>query len=117
MQMSDGEICRDYLQAKNRIKQIKILANLNACSYKTIERILEKSGLEIETAQTRTRKNGNRKTISYKINAEKAMKMYLNGLSDVEIARNLKLSHSTICKWRKRNNLPSNREVRNGRRV
>ncbi|MCR5755529.1 MAG: hypothetical protein K6G30_12060 [Acetatifactor sp.] len=40
MEMSHEEIKRDYITAKNPEKQIKILADLNACSVEEIKNIL-----------------------------------------------------------------------------
>lgn len=47
MQMTDNEIVRSYQHAKNRTKQISILAELNACSKAEIRDILEKNGEEV----------------------------------------------------------------------
>ena len=47
MQMTEGEIVREYRTAKNRTKQISILADLNECSKKTIREILERKGEQV----------------------------------------------------------------------
>lgn len=47
MQMTEAEIVRSYHHAKNRTKQISILAELNACSKAEIRDILEKNGEEV----------------------------------------------------------------------
>ena len=44
MQMSAEEICRDYRQAKDPRAQIRILADLNACSPAHIKKILQEGG-------------------------------------------------------------------------
>lgn len=44
MQMSAEEICRDYRQAKDPKAQIRILADLNACSPAHIKKILQEGG-------------------------------------------------------------------------
>lgn len=41
MKMTKGEIIREYRTAKNRQKQIKILADLNCCSETEIKHVLE----------------------------------------------------------------------------
>lgn len=40
MQMTDGEIRRNYKEAKNKQRQIKILAELNGCSQDEIRKVL-----------------------------------------------------------------------------
>ena len=40
MEMSVGEIKRSYKQAKNKVQQIGILADLNSCSHEEIEKII-----------------------------------------------------------------------------
>ena len=44
MMMTDGEICASFRDAKNRRKQIKILAELNDCKTDKIVDILNKYG-------------------------------------------------------------------------
>ena len=46
MQMTNEEIVRDYTQAANKNKQIKILADLNQTSPSEIQTILAKEGVE-----------------------------------------------------------------------
>lgn len=45
--MGPGEIVRDYLASKTPMKQIQVLAQLNACSTREIVRILEDQGAPI----------------------------------------------------------------------
>lgn len=42
------EIVRDYKMAKNKSKQIGILADLNLCSRREIENVLAESGIELK---------------------------------------------------------------------
>lgn len=44
MQMSAAEICRDYRHARDQKAQIRILAELNACSPDHIKKILQENG-------------------------------------------------------------------------
>lgn len=46
MQMSEQEIVRDYLESKNKGKQVGILAELNACSKDKIIEILKAGGVD-----------------------------------------------------------------------
>lgn len=52
MLMSDGEIYRSFMGAKNRKEQVKILADLNACNTKKIQEIItaQQEKLNKETA-------------------------------------------------------------------
>lgn len=45
--MTNEEICRDYRLAKQKVKQIGILADLNECTRKEIVEILKASGEEL----------------------------------------------------------------------
>ena len=47
MRMSDFEILRDYRQAKNKVEQVKILADLNSCSRKEMTEFLEARGIKV----------------------------------------------------------------------
>lgn len=47
MQYTEGEIVREYQQARYKNKQIGILAQLNTCQRKDIIEILERNGVEI----------------------------------------------------------------------
>ena len=47
LQMEESEICSEYKNAANKVKQIDILADLNLCQPRTIAEILVKNGLEI----------------------------------------------------------------------
>lgn len=46
MQMTSEEILRDFRQAKHKKEQIKILAELNACSVEEIVDILKAQGVD-----------------------------------------------------------------------
>jgi soluble P-type ATPase len=98
MQMTDGEIRRRYKEADKKSDIIKILSELNACPTDTIKRIL----------------NGNDKTnkrpVSYNLKQRNEMyiKLYKEGKSDYQIAKECDVGSSAIWSWRKKQNLPSN---------
>ena len=52
MQMTNEEICRDYRQAKNKFKQIKILSELNQCKPDEIISILKNEGVQVGSRTT-----------------------------------------------------------------
>lgn len=67
MQMTVEEIIRSYTQAKDKSKQIGILADLNGCDKEKIRSILRTKGVPLPTKgrpkkETSTRKTSTRKT-------------------------------------------------------
>lgn len=48
MTMTNEEIARDYRQAKDGLKQAKILAELNQCSKEKIVEILQEQGVKVD---------------------------------------------------------------------
>lgn len=48
MTMTNEEIARDYRQAKDGLKQAKILADLNQCSKEKIVEILQEQGVKVD---------------------------------------------------------------------
>lgn len=58
--MSNEEICRDYRQAKNRLTQVGILADLNGCTKAEIKQILIDGGCELP-GQMKPKPKGPRK--------------------------------------------------------
>jgi hypothetical protein len=46
--MQPGEIAIEYKQAKNKLKQVSILAELNQCSKAEIIRILQEQGVQVD---------------------------------------------------------------------
>ena len=57
LSMSNEEIYSSYMQAKDRIKQVKILAELNACPIDTIVEILKASGVDGRCLPRKSHKN------------------------------------------------------------
>lgn len=49
--MTDFEICKSYREAKNPVGQLKILAELNACSQADIEEILKRNNEPLRKRQ------------------------------------------------------------------
>lgn len=84
MKMSDFEIVRDYRHAKNKVGQVQILADMNLCSKKEIENVLEKCGVKVLRADTPEEK---RQSISY---------LYSEGKDDEEIATLIGMKPSSV---------------------
>lgn len=62
MTMTKEEICRDYRQAKNRLTQVGILADLNGCTKADIKQILIDGGCELP-GQMKPKPKGPRKQV------------------------------------------------------
>ena len=52
MQMTDGEVVMNVMQAKDQKTQITICADLNCCSEDRIKEILKKEGIDLRTLKT-----------------------------------------------------------------
>ena len=84
MKMSDFEIVRDYRHAKNKVGQVQILADMNLCSKKEIEEVLEQHGVKVLRADTPEDK---RQSVSH---------LYSEGKDDEEIATLIGLKPSSV---------------------
>lgn len=99
---SPAEIVRSYRMAADPKKQIKVLAELNACSVKEIRRVLVGEGvLPRETEVPEEPKKAARK----RFDEETARMLYEEGLDDAAIAKATGMTAHTVAKWRSRNGL------------
>lgn len=57
MQMTDGEIKLNVMQAKDQISQITICADLNCCSEEHIKDILRTQGIDLRTLKGAVKKH------------------------------------------------------------
>ena len=57
MQMTDGEVVMNVMQAKDQKEQIKICAQLNAVPEDDIKEILKKNGVDLRKLKTEKKKN------------------------------------------------------------
>lgn len=90
MEMTDKEIRKNYQEAKYPKRQIKILAQLNACSKGRIERIL--FGQEI----TRTKSTSGAGREPILIDVDEATKMYNDGIPLTKIAKHFGVSTPSL---------------------
>lgn len=99
---SAEEIVRSYRMAADPKKQIKVLAELNACSVKEIRQVLVGEGvLPRETEVPEEPKKAARK----RFDEETARMLYEEGLDDAAIAKATGMTAHTVAKWRSRNGL------------
>ena len=99
---SPAEIVRSYRMAADPKKQIKVLAELNACSVKEIRQVLVGEGvLPRETEIPGEPKKAAKK----RFDEETARTLYEEGLDDAAIAKATGMTAHTVAKWRSRNGL------------
>ena len=99
---STEEIVRSYRMAADPKKQIKVLAELNACSVKEIRQVLVGEGvLPRETDIPEEPKKAAKKRFDKAV----AKRLYEEGLDDAAIAKATGMTAHTVAKWRSRNGL------------
>lgn len=99
---SPAEIVRSYRMAADPKKQIKVLAELNACSVKEIRQVLVGEGvLPRETEVPEEPKKAAKK----RFDEETARMLYEEGLDDAAIAKATGMTAHTVAKWRSGNGL------------
>lgn len=97
--LNEGEICREYRQAKNKNRQIEILAELNATKPQVILDILQAngciSGLKAQLKQEP--KQGKRQCAKWDEAMERELRSLLEqGVSNLEIAERLGVSEGAV---------------------
>lgn len=99
---STEEIVRSYRMAADPKKQIKVLAELNACSVEGIRQVLVGEGvLPRETEIPEEPKKAAKKRFDEAV----AKMLYEEGLDDAAIAKATGMTAHTVAKWRSRNGL------------
>ena len=105
MYMSDAEIATGYRTAKDKTKQIGVLAELNAVSHKAMEEklvelgLLEKTGGKPIPVPT---------TEAAPFDEIRDRELYAEGRDDLAISEMLGVSKAVFAKWRKSQGLRAN---------
>lgn len=97
--LNEGEICREYRQAKNKNRQIEILAELNATKPQVILDILQANGcISGLTARLKQKpQQGKRQCAKWDEAMEKELRSLLEqGISNLEIAERLGVSEGAV---------------------
>lgn len=102
--MSDAEIASHYRQAADKQKDLKILAELNACGITEIKAALSRENISEQNQRP-------------KLDAIVAKKLYDQGRKDSDIAAALNVSRQAISNWRRRNHLPSNQRKKESQKL
>ena len=107
MHMTDDEIRSSMRKAKNPTEQVKVLAELNACSEAEIRVKLEDLGIAAPA----------RKPKVWKFDTERARQLLAEGRTDLEAAEMLGISKQTFGDWRRSMKLRVNPEPRRPAKV
>ena len=108
MLMTNDEICVQYRHAKNKERQIKILAELNVTTKQEIIEVLKQGGMVVpEQKPPAPKADKPKRQKVFRINTELVRSLYDKQMTDKEIAAQMGLNVSTIWNWRKANSLPS----------
>jgi len=107
MYMKEADICREYRQAKDKQKQIAVLADMNVCTQAEIIALLIRRGEQVK-GMGGGKGGDTMKGRSW--DTEKAMALYNEGKTDRQIAEAVFVSPGVVGVWRRKQGLPSNRE-------
>lgn len=106
MYMSDTEIATGYRTAKNKTKQIGVLAELNAVSHKAMEEKLTELGLMEKTGGGEPLQAPTTEAAPF--DETRARELYAEGRDDLAISEMLGVSKTVFAKWRKGQGLSAN---------
>lgn len=106
MFMSDTEIAIGYRTAKNKTKQIGVLAELNAVSHKAMEDKLVELGLMEKTGGGEPLPAPTTEAAPF--DEIRARELYAEGRDDLAISEMLGVSKAVFSKWRKGQGLSAN---------
>ena len=102
MHMTDDEIRSSMRKTKDPAEQVKVLAELNACSETEIRVKLEELGIAAPV----------RKPKAWKFDTDRARQLLAEGRTDLEAAEMLGISKQTFGDWRRSMKLRVNPEPR-----
>ena len=102
MQMTDDEIRSSMRRAKHPAEQVKVLAELNACSEAEVRAKLEELGIAVPA----------KKPKAWKFDTGRARQLLAEGRTDFEAAEMLGISKQTFGDWRRAMKIPVNPEPR-----
>ena len=108
MYMSDAEIATGYRTAKNKTKQIGVLAELNAVPRRVMEEKLVELGLMEKTGGGEPLPAPAPTTEHAPFDEIRAQELYAEGRDDLAISEMLGVSKAAFAKWRKSQGLSAN---------
>lgn len=107
MHMTDDEIRSSMRKAKNPTEQVKVLAELNACSEAEVRTKLEELGITVPAKKPKV----------WKFDTGRACRLLAEGRTDLEAAEMLGISKQTFGDWRRAMKIPVNPEPRRPAKV
>ena len=107
MQMTDDEIRSSMRRAKHPAEQVKVLAELNACSEAEVRTKLEELGITVPAKKPKV----------WKFDTGRARQLLAEGRTDLEAAEMLGISKQTFGDWRRAMKIPVNPEPRRPAKV
>ena len=108
MYMSDAEIATGYRTAKNKTKQIGVLAELNAVSRRAMEEKLVELGLMKKTGGGEPLPAPAPTPETAPFDEARARELYAEGRDDLAISEMLGVSKAVFSKWRRAQGLSAN---------
>ena len=108
MYMSDAEIATGYRTAKNKTKQIGVLAELNAVPRRTMEDKLVELGLMEKTGGGEPLPAPAPTPEAAPFDETRAQELYAEGRDDLAISEMLGVSKAVFAKWRRAQGLSAN---------
>lgn len=108
MFMSDAEIATGYRTAKNKTKQIGVLAELNAVPRRTMEEKLVELGLLEKTGGGEPLPAPAPAPEAAPFDETRARELYAEGRDDLAISEMLGVSKAVFAKWRRAQRLGAN---------
>ncbi len=106
MQMTDAEILQSYRGAKDPVKQIGVLADLNCVKEAEMARKLQALGVSVEIPPEKPRPV--RKPPIPTFDVARALELHAEGLCDLDIAERLGVKQSNFAAWRRGQGLKAN---------
>ena len=102
MHMTDDEIRSSMRRAKDSAEQVKVLAELNACSEAEVRTKLDELGIAAPAQKPKV----------WKFDTDRARQLLTEGKTDLEAAEMLGITKQTFSSWRRAMGLPVNTEPR-----
>ena len=106
MQMTDAEILQSYRGAKDPVKQISVLADLNWVKEAEMARKLQALGVSVEIPPEKPQPV--RKPPNPTFDVGRALELHAEGLCDLDIAERLGVKQSNFAAWRRGQGLKAN---------
>lgn len=107
--MDDTEIAISYRLAKDRVYQIRVLAELNLAKTREVaDKLVSLGELSEQDAELFLEQLSERRSATFSHLHEKALSLYKDGYSDGAVGMFLGVSKAAVKHWRHKNGYPPN---------